>query len=228
MSVSLDAIGPGSTAANGINTTSITWSHTASSASVVLVAASFSIPADAGVTMAATYGGTSMTPVTGSMTEAGADGQGYQQWFYADSPPSGASTVAVTLTGGTANALIGVSASFTGSGPLGTPATSTNEFGSLSTTLAATTTGNYVLTCGQTLQNDAFTFGSPFGTTLSSGGRGGTPANTMVVAGAASTGAAMTASPTTTIQYAGGVMLEVQAGAAPPSAPVYAAFMASM
>ena len=231
MSVSLDAIGPGSSAANAINTTSLTWSHTASSASVVLVVASFSIPSDTGVTMAVTSGGTPMTPVTGSLTEANTTAaQGYQQWFYLDSPPSGASTVVVSLTGGTANAFLGVSASFTGSATLGTVATSSNEFGNLSTTLTPTTSGNYVFTCGQTLQNDVFAFGSPFGTTLSSGDGAGVPLTQWLLRGQRQTGSAMTASPTTTTNYGGGVMLEVQAGAGPPPSapPAYTAFMASM
>ena len=60
---------------------------------------------------------------------------------------SGAHSIVVTATGGTPNAMAGGSASYTGAGSFGTPATAFGFSSTSSVTVASTTTGNLVYAC---------------------------------------------------------------------------------
>jgi hypothetical protein len=113
-SVAVDAVGPSPAGggATGGGVSGLSWTHTVSGTSTLLtVAVAVSAASDAGMTLAVTYNGVAMT--SASKVHTNNSTTGFIQLFYLVSPASGANTVAVTLTGGTAD-MVGGSVSFTG------------------------------------------------------------------------------------------------------------------
>jgi hypothetical protein len=159
-----DAVGPTSAGAATTGSTSLTWNHTCAGTNRLLtVAVAVGANPDTALTTTATYNGVAMTSV--GRVQSNGVSEGYVQMFRLVAPATGTNTVAVTVSGGTPNALTGGSVSFTSvnqTTPLGTPATATGSVGGPTVALSGTTTGNLVVdaacvgsgisTSGQTLR----------------------------------------------------------------------------
>lgn len=148
MAVQIDTVGPSSAGTGITSGTSLNWSHTCNGANrfvVVGVTAGLQTGSDAGLSLGVTYGGIAMT--SAAMRHSFDQTAGFAQLFYMIAPPSGTSTVAVTLSGGTAD-LTGGSVSFNGvdqSMPFGTVYTSIGNDTTPTITVPNTTSGNIIL-----------------------------------------------------------------------------------
>ncbi len=149
MAVAFDAVGPNSTGAQS-GTSPLTWTHTlvSGSSTVVLAFVSADSANDAGMSIACTCGGVSMTPVATVHSNNGTVGFG--TLFSLTAVTSGAKTMVATVSGGSGlDDVSGGSLSFTGvnqSTPLGTPVTGTSAGTSTPATkaLASNTNGNLI------------------------------------------------------------------------------------
>lgn len=146
MAVAYDTVGPSSAGASATATNTVSWSHTCSGSSRLLIAAvAVGQNPDTGITTSATYNSVAMTSV--GVVHANNSGSGYVQMFRLVNPASGANTVAVTAST-TVNALSAGSVSFTGvdqTTPIGTPATAFGFSTTPSVAVTGTTAGNMVI-----------------------------------------------------------------------------------
>lgn len=113
MAVTLDAVGPSTTAQSGTNASSISWSHTVGTGATVLIvtAALGRIPDS--VNMGATYNGVAMTQLAKTHTNNSI--AGYLQTWYLLAPTAGTHTVQVSAAFGTSvDSLVGCSFSLFG------------------------------------------------------------------------------------------------------------------
>lgn len=124
MAVTYNATGAGNRAANGGGiASSLSWSHTCTSAGV-LIAAFTSAPlwnetwGPTDYTRSVTYNSVAMTPIVARAS--GDFTAGWVELWGMLSPPDGAHTVAVSVTGHTITSLTGSSVSYVGAQSLGT------------------------------------------------------------------------------------------------------------
>jgi hypothetical protein len=113
-SVAIDAVGPSASGTSASGASSLTWSHTVTSSGsnlALVVGVGVGVNADTGMTLSVTYNSMPMASV--GLVHADNQSAGFVQMFCLAAPTSGAHTVAITLSGGTA-VLIGGSISFTG------------------------------------------------------------------------------------------------------------------
>ena len=111
--VAVDSVGPNSSGAAASAASSLSWSHTVTSSGsnlALVVGVGVGNDSDGGLGLTVTYNSVVMTSV-GKCTRNASSG--VVQTFRIAAPASGTNTVAVTLSGGTAD-LIGGSISFTG------------------------------------------------------------------------------------------------------------------
>jgi hypothetical protein len=147
MAVAFDAVGPSSAGQSGTLTASITWSHTCAGANrYAVVCASFGTSgSDAGITLSATFGGTSMASL--GVVHSNNGTSGFVQLFGLVNPATGANTVVVTASSGT-NDIVGGSISFTGvhqTTPVGTAVTNFGAATPATVAVTGTTAGNMVV-----------------------------------------------------------------------------------
>jgi len=153
MAVALDVVAPSSAGQSAISGLSLSWSHTCTG-SQLCVFVGFVVCQVGGnftsMTMAATYGGVTMTPVVASRLVSTTSTSGRFGFWYLVGPPTGASTVNVSVSSGSPDSLIGGSMSFTGvdqTTPIGTPVNvnSSADATSNSATTGVIPTGNMVI-----------------------------------------------------------------------------------
>ena len=147
MALAYDATGTAATGTTG----SLTWTHTLVSGtnSAVLAAAALDASPDTGITLTATCGGVTMTPL--GTVHANGGTVGFAAIFGLAGVTSGAKTIVVTRSTGTGSNFNGGSMSFTGASqatPFGTPATATGSGTTTYTTATgpslANTSGNLI------------------------------------------------------------------------------------
>lgn len=116
-----DAVGPSSAGASNAGTSPLNWTHTpvgTPTVAYVGISVGHSVGTnDTTYTVTATYGGTAMTAMSSGQSSGftGMTGNGgFIKVFKLVSPPSGAQTVSVTVTGSGLSALIGGSITVTG------------------------------------------------------------------------------------------------------------------
>ena len=112
--VTVDAVGPGATGAAVSGGSALSWTHTISATGsnrLLTVAVAVGKDPDAGLSLTATYNGVAMT--SAGLVHSNNRNTGFVQMFYLKAPASGAHTVQVTVSGGTAD-LEGGSVSFIG------------------------------------------------------------------------------------------------------------------
>jgi hypothetical protein len=114
VAVAFDAVGPSSAGASATGAASLTWSHTnGGTANAIVAGGAVGKGADGGLTITATYAGTTMTP--GTIRHSGGATAGFLRVFTLLNPTTGANNCVVTLNTSTAD-LIGGSVSMTGAG----------------------------------------------------------------------------------------------------------------
>jgi len=153
MAVALDVVAPSSAGQSATTGTSLSWSHTCTGSNLC-VFVGFVVGQGGGnytsMTMSATYGGTAMTAVVASRLVSGTSLTGRFGFWYLVGPPSGASTINVSVSAGTPDSLIGGSISFTGvhqGTPIGTPVNNNSSVDGTSASAAMGTivAGNMVV-----------------------------------------------------------------------------------
>jgi hypothetical protein len=153
MPVALDAVAPGTAGQSAVSGLSLSWSHTCTGSNRC-VFVGFVVGQAGGnfisATMSATYGGTAMTAVVASRLVSGTSNTGRFGFWYLIGPPTGASTINVSVSAGTPDSLIGGSVSFTGvdqATPIGTPVNnnSSADQASCSAAMGTIPTGNMVI-----------------------------------------------------------------------------------
>jgi len=153
MAVALDVVSPGAAGQSAISGLSLTWSHTCTGSNLC-VFVGFVCGQGGGnmtsATMSATYGGTAMTAVVASRLVSGTSTSGRFGFWYLVGPPTGASTINVSMSAGAPDSLIGGSISFTGvhqTTPIGTPVNvnSATDATSASAAMGTIATGNMVV-----------------------------------------------------------------------------------
>ena len=108
--VIVDVVGPSNLGTSAGGATGLTWSHVSRGPNGFLtVGVAVGTGNDAGMSLAATYGGVSMS--SAGVVHANNGNQGFVQLFYLVNPSTGSHTVAVALSGGSAD-LEGGSVSF--------------------------------------------------------------------------------------------------------------------
>lgn len=156
MAVAFDVVGPNATGADVNSSATLSWSHTCSGSNrLLVVGVAVGALTDTGITTGVTYNGVSMTSLT--LVHSNNQTGGYVQMFYMIAPPTGANTVAVTVST-SVDAITAGSVSFTGVNQT-TPLTNTNtNFGNGTTASVAVTTnsGDMII--------DAICTGTGFGT----------------------------------------------------------------
>lgn len=135
MAVAFDAVA--SATGNGSNSSPLTFTHTAGTGGSVVVVI---VTVDGNTTVAATYGGASMTKL-GSVASDNVTANGIVYLFGITGGADGANTVSVTSTAGFTR-ILGNSISFTGAASFGTAVTAFGSSASASVTLTGTTSGN--------------------------------------------------------------------------------------
>ena len=149
MAVTFDAVGPSATGAVSSGSTTLSWTHTvgATGTAVLVGCAMDPTSSDAGFSLSATFGGTSMGAPLGTIHVNNQTGGFITVWGMTGIT-SGAKTVTITATGGTPSHLDGGSISFKGAGKFGTPVasapTGTGTQSTYAVTVPATTSGNQV------------------------------------------------------------------------------------
>src|SRR5581483_711212 len=111
--VAVDSVGPGAGGAGVSSGSTLSWSHTVGTGSGLLLTVGVTVGKsnDKTVTVGVTYNGVAMQ--SAGLVHSNNRNTGYVQLFYLVAPATGAHTVQVTLTGGTASIEAG-SVSFTG------------------------------------------------------------------------------------------------------------------
>ena len=112
--VAVDSVGPSSSGTSASGASSLSWSHTVTSSGsnlALVVGVGVGANPDTGLTLSVTYNSIAMTSI--GVVHANNTNNGFVQMFCLAAPSSGGHTVAVSLSGGTAD-LIGGSISFTG------------------------------------------------------------------------------------------------------------------
>ncbi len=91
-----DAVGPGSKGASVVNGTSLSWNHTVSGASTLLiVSVAVGNNNDTGLSLTATYNGVPMT--SAAIVHSDNKNNGFEHLFYLVSPAGGTHAVNATL-----------------------------------------------------------------------------------------------------------------------------------
>lgn len=147
MSVTVDAVGPGSSGTSVGNSSTLSWTHVSSgSQRLIIVTATLDIGTEAGRTLSATCDGVSMTSFGVVHSNNGA--AGYVQMWRLVGQASGSNAIVITMTGTTSGVFIlGGSVSFNGvdqTTPVGTPVTGFGG-GTTASITVASATGNMVI-----------------------------------------------------------------------------------
>lgn len=162
--VAVDSVAPSSSGTAASGASSLSWSHTVTTSGsnlALVVGVGVGARPDTGLALSVSYNSVAMTSV--GLAHANNTNHGFVQMFCLAAPASGTHTVAVNLSGGTAD-LIGGSISFTGanqSSPCGNAATAYSSGTSVSVAVTsavgdmvvdAVGTGTSISTSNQTLR----------------------------------------------------------------------------
>jgi hypothetical protein len=114
--VTIDYVAPSTVGTSTANKASLTWSHTVSGPNTLLTVGVSVGKVTTNIqaySLGVTFNGVAMTSANSGHLQSGTSNTGFVELFYLKNPSSGAHTVAVTLTGGTADMEAG-SVSFNG------------------------------------------------------------------------------------------------------------------
>jgi hypothetical protein len=154
VALAFDAVGPSSAGAISTGATTLTFAHTITGASTVLIAGIAVDPSgsDAALTCACTYNSVAMTSLDKWHSGGATQSAGYLQVFGIIAAAGGPFNVVATVSGGTPANIEGGSLSFTGAGQtlgaaFGTPAHNDSNSASVTTStcnLPSNTSGNII------------------------------------------------------------------------------------
>jgi hypothetical protein len=227
MALAFDAVGPSSAGAISSGATTLTFAHTITGSSTVLIAGIAVDPSgsDAALTCACTYGGVSMTSLDKWHSGGATQSAGYLQVFGIIAAAQTANVVA-TVSGGTPANIEGGSISFTGAAQtvgaaFGTPAHADSNSASVTTStcaMASNTSGNII--AGFTTSGTGITSAtSPSTSRFIKSNTGTGAAGSCAGATSPSTGSSVTMAWTQLSDFYAEILVEVLVTAGPSVSP---------